>query len=137
PEIVPDRVVEFGKARGLVDVEDVAGPAERDVAHRLDRPRRAGEDRDPVGERDRLHQVVGHEHDGPAAPLPELEQLVLEEEPGLGVQGPQWLVHEDDVDALVPQGAADRDALSAPPPQPGPGDVPPPPPPPPPRWPPA
>ena len=95
-----------------MDVKHVAGTRDRHVSHRLDRARSACEDRDPVGEGDRLHEIVGDEHDGAAAALPQSLQLVLQDQPPgvvrfIGVDGYRWMIR------CVVNGPQDRIAALA------------------------
>ena len=66
---------------------------------------------DLVGERDRLLQVVGDEHDGGAGARPQLQQLVLHQRPGLHVERRERLVHQQDL-GVVDEGRGERDALA-------------------------
>src|SRR5579872_2378118 len=111
-EIGPDGVVNIGEAGRLVDVEHVARPRQSHLADVLDGAGRAREDRDPVAERDRLDDVVRHEHDRSPGALPEPEQLVLQDQAGLRIERSERLVHQDDVHAVVDQCPHDRDALA-------------------------
>src|SRR5579864_2166523 len=113
-EIVPQRIVDIREPRRLVNVEHIPRTRDRYVADFLDRSRSPGEDRDPVGQRDRFHEVVGHKDDGPAAALPQLEQLILQNQARLRIQRAERLVHEDHVDALVHERPDDRDPLAHP-----------------------
>src|SRR5262245_20213705 len=112
PQVVPDCVVDLGETGRLVNVEHVARPGDPHLPDLLDAAGRAGEDRDAIRQGDRLHEIVRHEHHRAAASLPELEQLVLQQEPRLGVELAQGLVHQDGVHALVHQRPNDRGALA-------------------------
>ena len=70
-----------------------------------------GHHHDPVGERDRLGEVVGDEDDGRAGARPQVEQLVLHELAGLHVERAERLVHQQDR-RLVDQRLGQRDALA-------------------------
>ena len=102
-QVTPEPVKERGELRCGVDVKHVPRTFQRDIVDLLDPPRRPAEQDDPVRKRDRLHQVVRDEDDRLAGAVPELEQLILEDDPRLGVQRPERLVHQDDV-RLVDQG---------------------------------
>src|SRR5262245_16660371 len=95
-----------------MDVEDVARPLEPDLVEGLDGAGPPREDGDAVAERNRLHDVMGDEHDRAASSFPESQQLVLEDEPGLRVERAERLIHQDHVDALVDDGAHDGSALA-------------------------
>ena len=64
-----------------------------------------------VGERNGLAEIVGDEVDGLAFFVPQFEQLVLEQQPGLGVQWAEWFIHQYDL-RLVDQRADDVGALA-------------------------
>ncbi len=49
---------------------------------------------DSVGQGDRLSEVVGHEDNGRLGVSPQPEQLLVEHELPLGVQGPEGFVHD-------------------------------------------
>jgi hypothetical protein len=110
-QALPDLPVRLDERRGQPDLLDVARPGQRHVEDRLDRGRAGRHDDDPVGERDRLLEVVRHEHHrGPGA-LPEPQQLVLHQRPGLHVQRAERLVHQHDL-RLVDQRLGQRDPLA-------------------------
>ena len=67
-------------------------------------------DHHPVGECDRLLQVVGDEQHGLAVAGPQLEQQVAHDLPGLGVERPERLVHQQDV-RIADQHLGKADAL--------------------------
>src|SRR4051794_13292533 len=50
-------------------------------------------DHDPVGERDRLFEVVGHEQHRLAIGVPQLQQQIAHDLAGLGVERPERLLH--------------------------------------------
>ena len=68
-------------------------------------------DHDPVGERDRLLEVVRDEHHRLAVGGPEVEQEVAHDLPGLRVERPERLVHEQDL-GVADQHLRQRDALA-------------------------
>ncbi|MFD2407595.1 hypothetical protein ACFSVK_20645 [Azorhizophilus paspali] len=51
----------------------------------LDPSRPVGHHRDAVGEEDRLIEAVGDEHNGLLVPVPDAQQLALEDLPGLRI----------------------------------------------------
>ena len=83
-------------------VGQVDGDVERDAA--------VGEDDDPVGERDRLVDVVGDEHDGRAVPLVQLLQQPVHADAGQGVEGAERLVEQQQL-RLAHEGPGQGDAL--------------------------
>ena len=62
-------------------------------------------------ERDRLGDVVGHEHDGLAAEIPQLEQVLLQLRARLRIERAERLVHQDHR-RIVDQRADQRGALA-------------------------
>ena len=91
---------------------DVAGArtGERRPVFGDDPARPGGHHQDAVTEHDRLFQAVGDEERGGAGGLGEVQQLVLEDRPQLGVEGRERLVHQQDF-GFDGEGAGDRDAL--------------------------
>ncbi len=69
---------------------------------------------DSVGQGDRLREVVGHEDNGRLRVGPQPEQLLVEHELPLGVQGPEGFVHEQGL-RPVDQGTSEDDCLRMPP----------------------
>ncbi len=67
----------------------------------------------PVGQRDRLLEVVGDEHHRLAVLRPEVEQQVAHDLPGLRVERPERLVHQQDL-GVADQHLRQRDALALP-----------------------
>jgi hypothetical protein len=53
-------------------------------------------DHDAVGQRDRLLEVVGDEQHRLAVGIPQLQQQVAHDLPGLGIERPERLVHQQD-----------------------------------------
>src|SRR5437899_4440159 len=82
---------------------------------RLTVPGRAVITTTPVGESDRLAQVVSDEDDRLARSIPQLEELILQEQSRLGVERAERLVHQDDL-GVVHERADDVRALGASPP---------------------
>lgn len=72
---------------GEVPVRPVAGPLEIDIDHLADVARFAADHDDPIGERDGLVDVVGHEQDRGRELAVELDDLRLQLLAGLGVDG--------------------------------------------------
>ncbi len=68
-------------------------------------------DADPVGERYRLGDVVGHEHDGLAGALPDLQQHRMHAPPRQGVERSERLVHQQHL-GLDRERARDLQALA-------------------------
>ena len=56
-----------------------------------------GHQNDPVSQEDRLLDAVGDVDHGLAGVLPQADQLSLEDGPGLGIQGAEGLIHEEDL----------------------------------------
>src|SRR5437899_9239012 len=81
---------------------------------RLTVPGRAVITTTPVGESDRLAQVVSDEDDRLARSIPQLEELILQEKSRLGVERAERLVHQDDL-GVVHERADDVRALAHPP----------------------
>ena len=98
-----------GEFRREPDLLHVARPAEIDRPQRADLPRPAGEDRDHVGERDRLHEIVGHEHHGHAAATGDAGKLLLHDQLELGIERAERLVEQQRL-GLVDQHAGQRRA---------------------------
>ena len=65
----------------------------------------------PVGEQQRLVDVVGDEQDRHFLGLPDRHQQLLHLQPGLGVQGAEWLVHQHHL-RLAGQGARQLHTLT-------------------------
>src|SRR5581483_3661171 len=112
PEHAPDFPMQF--------VELLLHPDLRNVARALDRHRpvaddtRAGarrHDDDAVGQRDCLFEVVGDEQHGLAIAAPEVEQEIAHDLPGLRVERPERLVHQEDA-GIADQHLREADALA-------------------------
>ena len=73
----------------------------------------ARHDDDPVGERDRLREVVGDEDDRLVARLPHAQELRVEGELGVGVERAEGLVHQEDL-GVDDERAHERHALPHP-----------------------
>jgi hypothetical protein len=69
-----------------------------------------GEDDDAVADVDALVDVVGEEHDGRAVGAVDLQEQVLQLFAGLGVEGTEGLVHQEEGGA-ADEGAGDGAAL--------------------------
>src|SRR5262245_53438050 len=111
-QAVPDAIVDLGKAWELMNVKNVARARQRDLAQSLYFAGRAGEDGNAIAERDRLDDIVGDENNAAPGALPEPQQLVLENEPGLGVERAKRLIHQNDVNAVVNERAHNGNALA-------------------------
>src|SRR6185503_4770591 len=72
----------------------VAGPGQVDLDHFLDPSRAGGHDHDPVGEEDRLLQVVGDEEHGLPREVVELEKMLVHDASGQRVERAERLVEE-------------------------------------------
>jgi hypothetical protein len=101
--------VEGGLEAHLRDVAR-ARQGDREIAD--DARRRARRHHDhAVRERDRLLEVVGHEHHGLAVRRPQVEEQVAHDLAGLRVEGPEGLVHEQDL-GIPDQHLGQRHALA-------------------------
>src|ERR1700682_1586175 len=76
-EVTPDLFVDLGEAWFEADLGDVWGARQVDGVVRFDRPRAGRQDEHPVGEGDRLLEVVGHEDHRRRRGGPHRQQLVL------------------------------------------------------------
>src|SRR5262245_2140239 len=83
---------------------------ERRLDDRTDSPRGGSENKDAVGEEQRLVDAMGDEHDGRAGSRPNLEEVLLQLLAGLRVEGAERLVHENQ-DRLAHQRPGDADPL--------------------------
>src|SRR5262245_13624914 len=79
-----------------MNIEQVARTRNRYRCDSLDSPRTRRHHDDAVGESDCLAQIVGDENNGLALLMPQVEQLILQEQPGLGIERTEWLIHQDD-----------------------------------------
>src|SRR5450759_402606 len=109
-EVLPYLFVDLGEARLEANFGDVAWTRQVDLVSALDRAGSGRDDEDPVAERDRLLEVMSHEHDRCRACGPQGEQLVLHQRARLHVEGAEGLVHKEDARA-VDQALRQRDAL--------------------------
>ena len=114
-ELLAEHVPEGAELPGvlvrLADPDDVARARELDLVHVLDAAGPPRQDDDAVGERDGLGEVVGHEDDGLPPAGPELQELGLEAELGVGVERAERLVHQEDL-GLDHERADQRHALA-------------------------
>ena len=104
--------MQFVKLLLHADFRDVARALDRHppiADHARGRPRR--HDDDAVGQRDRLFQVVGDEQHRLAVPAPEVEQQIAHDLPGLGIERPERLVHQEDP-GIADQDLGKADALA-------------------------
>ncbi len=109
--MLPKLLAELQQAcRGAQCIE-VARTRQIDGVFRQHAPRSRAHHDDPVGQRDRLIEVVGHEQHGPAVLLPQREKELLHQHLGLGIQCAERLIHEDDA-RITDEGARERDALA-------------------------
>src|ERR1700716_3558328 len=98
-EVVPDFLIDLAKVRLEADLGDVARPGKIDLVVALHGSRSGGDDEYSIAERDRLFEVVGHEHHGRRGGRPQAEQLVLHERAGLHIEGAERLVHQENTRA--------------------------------------
>src|SRR5438132_13322153 len=108
-EVVPDLLIDPRELRLESDLGDVPRPRQIDAIDALDGPGTRRDDDHAIGERDRLLEIVRHEHHRRARCRPQLEQLVLHERSGLDVERTERLVHEEDprlVDERLREGRA-------------------------------
>src|SRR2546425_5973507 len=80
-QVVPDLLIDPRELGLEADLGDVTRPREVDAVDTLHRPGSRSDDDDPVGERDRLLEVVSYEDDRRASRRPELQELVLHQRP--------------------------------------------------------
>ena len=73
------------------------------------RPRR--HDHHAVGQRDRLLEIVGDEQHRLAVGVPQFQQQIAHDLPGLGVERPERLVHQQDL-RIADQHLGEADALA-------------------------
>src|SRR2546425_5004290 len=76
---------------------ELAWPLDPHGERLLDLPGAGGEDDDPVREIDGLADLMRDEQDGLLRPEPDVQQLFLHDLAGLGVQGGEGLVHQEDL----------------------------------------
>src|SRR5712691_8717171 len=99
-KVLPDLLVNLGKPRLESDLGHVARAGQVDVVIALDRARSGSDHEHTVAQRDRLFEVVRHEHDRGRGGCPQAEQLVLHQRAGLNVESAERLVHEEDAWAV-------------------------------------
>src|SRR2546427_4932771 len=110
-EVLPDRLVQPAEVGMEADLGHRARPRQPGRVDALHAPGRGGHHDDPIGQRDGLFQVVGHEHDR-APPLgPDLQQVVLHQVARLHVESAEGLVHQHDL-RLVDHRHGQRHALT-------------------------
>src|SRR5439155_1299099 len=93
---------------------DVGGTWQGGAVDTRHGPRSRGDDDEPVGERDRLFEIVRHEDDRGASGRPQLQELVLHQRPRLDVERAERIVHQQKT-RLVDQGLRKRGPLAHPP----------------------
>src|SRR5437879_4993698 len=86
-EVVPDLLVDLAKTWLEADLGDVARPWKVDLVVALDRTGTRGDHEHAVTQRNRLFEVMRHEHDRRRARGPETEELVLHQRARLHVEG--------------------------------------------------
>src|SRR5882762_6591083 len=108
-EVLPDVAVEIDEARLEADLRNVTRARQVHLVDAFDRPGAGSDHAYPVGERDRLFEVVRDEDDRGGGRRPEVEQLVLHQRARLDVKSAERLVHQDDLgrrdQALCERGA--------------------------------
>src|SRR5206468_3959614 len=92
---------------------EVARPGQPHLNDLLDAPGTGRHDDDAVGEKGRLGNGVGDEHDGLARLLPDAQELEVHELAGHGVESAEGLVHEEER-GVVHERARDGHALAHP-----------------------
>src|SRR5215468_8578348 len=95
-EVLPQRRIGLIETGLEIDFEDVARARERHVIDLLHPSWASGHDHDLVRERDRLNQIMGDEEHRAALFAPELEQLVMQTHPGLGIERAERLIEQND-----------------------------------------
>src|SRR5207244_7848831 len=111
-ELGPDAAEELAVLRAGLDHLDHAWTAEDllHVEHLFDAPRPRAHDQDAVGQHDCLVDRMGDVHDRLAQLVPDAQQLGLQNELGLLIEGGERLVHEQHL-GISGEGARDADAL--------------------------
>src|SRR5437773_3285179 len=112
-QVLPDRFVQPAEVGMKPDLGDRARARQVDRIDRFHPPGRGGHHDDPIRQRDRLFQIVGHEDHRTLELRPDLEEVVLHQVAGLHVEGAERLVHQDDL-GLVHHRHRQRDALAHP-----------------------
>ena len=94
------------------DLGDVARARQRHPPVADDARRRPGRhDHDAVGQRDRLFEIVGDEQHRLAVGAPQIQQQIAHDLPGLRVERPERLVHQEDL-GIADQHLREADALA-------------------------
>ena len=88
----------------------VAGARDVDFDHFADTAGVGIEHEDAVAEEDGFIEVVGDEDDGDVDIFPDVEEVGLHLAAGLGIEGAEGFVHEEDA-GLIGESAGDGDAL--------------------------
>src|SRR6266571_721041 len=111
----------FGAACDLVEIvctlmissppPDGARPRERHWLERLHLPRLRRHDHDAIAQKYRLVDRMGDEHHGLLVLLPDVQQLLLQQELVLRIERRERLVHQQNF-GIVGEGARDRHALA-------------------------
>src|ERR1700722_944586 len=110
-EVAPDAVHDLAVARIVAQLQHVARPLQRYIDDGLGAARARGHHHDLVGERHRLVDAVGDEHQRLLVDLPDAQELLLQDGAVLLVERRERLVHQQDL-GIVGKGARDRDALA-------------------------
>src|SRR5260370_11299786 len=86
-------------ARGLSysNVFELTRPRQVNGEFPLDPSRTERHENDPVSQADRLAYVVSDEDDGAAGLCPDALQFVVQQVAGLGIQGGERFIHQQDI----------------------------------------
>src|SRR5207253_9656984 len=107
----PDARVKIGELPGSMQLERIAGMGEGDVIDLSDSARPPREKDHALAERDRFAQVMRDKENRLSVARPDVDQFLLQDQPGLGVQGAKRFVHQDNL-RVVSQGANEGGALA-------------------------
>src|SRR5216684_5065992 len=107
----PDARVKIGELPGSVQLERIAGMGEGDVIDPSDSARPPREKDHALAERNRFAQVMRDKKNRLSVLRPDADQFLLQDQPGLGVQGAKRFVHQDNL-RVVSQGANEGGALA-------------------------
>src|SRR5579859_1474895 len=93
-ERMPDVLKEFRVTRRFSHLDRIARPPKIDLEHVLDLARPRREQDDAAGQCQRFAEVVGDEQNRLLLALPDPKQHLMHVDLGVGVERPEWLVHQ-------------------------------------------
>src|ERR1044071_9843838 len=93
-----------------MDAENFARPRNAYILDGFDSTRARTHQYYPVGERNGFDEIMGDEDDRFLGSVPELQQLILQNDPGLRIEGAERLIHQDQL-GIINQRANDVRAL--------------------------